>query len=185
MGPGQFGGIAINITGRHLSDSHFTHVLIEALAQHGMTPGSMSIEITERVLMEASNSALEGLGVIRSLGVKVGLDDFGTGYSSLAYLRQFPLDFVKIDSSCIRQLADNTSERAMVTAIIGMAHALQLSVVAEGVETPEELAILKALGCDRAQGFLFSHPVDASTFGALLANGSTLTPEKEPAAAAS
>ncbi len=156
LGPGSFGGIAINISGRHLSDSRFTQVLADALSLHNLPSGAMSIEVTERVLMEASNSAMSGLRAIRALGVKVGLDDFGTGYSSLAYLRDFPLDFIKIDQSAIHALADGAAECAIVTAIIGLAHALHLSVVAEGVETDEQLLILKSLGCDTAQGFLFS-----------------------------
>jgi diguanylate cyclase (GGDEF)-like protein len=156
LGSGGFGGIAININGRHLSDSDFAQVLGDLMAEHGLPPGSMSIEVTERVLMEASNSAMDGLGAIRALGVKVGLDDFGTGYSSLAYLRQFPLDFVKIDQSFMRELGNNAEDRAIVAAIIDLAHALRLLVVAEGVETDQQLLTLKRLGCDQAQGFLFS-----------------------------
>jgi EAL domain-containing protein (putative c-di-GMP-specific phosphodiesterase class I) len=168
LGPGPFAGIAVNITGRHLSDSHFAQVLQDAIAEGGLEPGSMSIEVTERVLMEASNSAMDGLHAIRAQGVKVGLDDFGTGYSSLAYLRQFPLDFVKIDQSFIRELGDQTEQRAIVIAIIGLAHALGLSVVAEGVETDQQLAILKRLGCDQAQGYLFSRPGEPETIATVI-----------------
>jgi EAL domain-containing protein (putative c-di-GMP-specific phosphodiesterase class I) len=175
LAPDHFGGIAINITGRHLSDSHFAQVLGDALAQQGLSAGSMSIEVNERVLMEASNSAMEGLRAIRALGVNVGLDDFGTGYSSLAYLRQFPLDFVKIDQSFIHGLSDQPDEGAIVSAIIGLAHALHLSVVAEGVETEEQLVILKRLGCDQAQGFLFSRADGPAFIGSVIKQRTALT----------
>jgi diguanylate cyclase (GGDEF)-like protein/PAS domain S-box-containing protein len=175
LAPGHFGGIAINITGRHLSDSHFAQVLGDALAQRGLSAGSLSIEVTERVLMEASNSAMEGLRAIRGLGVNVGLDDFGTGYSSLAYLRQFPLDFVKIDRSFIHGLSDQPDEGAIVSAIIGLAHALHLSVVAGGVETEEQLVILKRLGCDQAQGFLFSRADEPAFIGSMIKGRTALT----------
>jgi EAL domain-containing protein (putative c-di-GMP-specific phosphodiesterase class I) len=183
LGSGDFGGIAINITGRHLSDSHFAQVLADSLAEHALRTGSMSIEVTERVLMEASNSAMEGLRAIRALGVKVGLDDFGTGYSSLAYLRQFPLDFVKIDQSFIRGLGEKDEESAIVTAVIGLAHALHLSVVAEGVETDEQLLILKQLGCDQAQGFLFSRADEPCSISTVIKQRAALT-GAQPAATA-
>jgi len=123
------------------------------------------LRTTENVLLEASNSAMSGLRALRDAGVQVGLDDFGTGYSSLAYLRQFPLDFVKIDRSFISEVERDDSKRAIVAAIIGLAHALHLLVVAEGVETDGQLHIIEELGCDRAQGFLFaaSGPPVAST----------------------
>ena len=109
--------------------------------------------------MEATNSALDCLRMLRSIGVQVGLDDFGTGYSSLAYLRQFPVDFLKIDRSFVAALSDADShDVAIVTAIIELAHTLGCAVVAEGVETDAQLAALVDLGCDHAQGYLFSRP---------------------------
>ncbi len=110
--------------------------------------------------MEASNSAITGLRGLRDAGVQVGLDDFGTGYSSLAYLRQFPLDFVKIDKSFIDDMDHVAGSLAIVAAIIALAHALELTVVAEGVETERQLRILEDLDCDRAQGFLFARSID-------------------------
>jgi EAL domain-containing protein (putative c-di-GMP-specific phosphodiesterase class I) len=123
-------------------------------------PSNLQLEVTERVLMEASNSAITGLRGLRDVGVQVGLDDFGTGYSSLAYLRQFPLDFVKIDKSFIDEMGSVSGNLAIVAAIITLAHALDLTVVAEGVETAEQLRILEDLECDRAQGFLFARSVE-------------------------
>jgi diguanylate cyclase (GGDEF)-like protein/PAS domain S-box-containing protein len=164
----DFLGVAINVTGRHLADSRFVQIIAEALASNGLAPGSLAIEVTERVLMEASNSSMDCLRTIRELGVPVGLDDFGTGYSSLAYLRQFPLDFLKIDQSFVRQLLRKTTDAAIVTAIIDLAHALGLWVVAEGVETEDQLETLGRLGCDFAQGFYFSRADDPGIIGSLI-----------------
>jgi EAL domain-containing protein (putative c-di-GMP-specific phosphodiesterase class I) len=152
----DFTDVAINVTARHLAEAGFAQSVIDTLAVHGVPPGALQIEVTERVLMEASNSAMTGLKLLRSAGVKVGLDDFGTGYSSLSYLRLFPLDFVKIDQSFIHGLAVGPAERAIVGSIIDLSHALGMAVVAEGVETEAQLEQLRALGCDRAQGFLFA-----------------------------
>ena len=159
--PGSaFTEVAINVTARHLADSGFHHAVIDQLDAHGVPHGDLQVEVTERVLLEASNSSMTGLRALRDAGVQIGLDDFGTGYSSLAYLHQFPLDFVKIDRSFIRGLdwvnSAGRSGRAIVAAIIDLSHALELTVVAEGVETDQQLRILETLDCDRAQGFLFS-----------------------------
>ena len=153
-----FADIAINVTARQVANSGFAESIIDLLAQHGLPADSLQIEVTERVLMEASNSAMTGLRLLREAGVRVGLDDFGTGYSSLSYLRLFPLDFVKIDRSFIRALAPGTTERAIVASVIGLAHALDMAVVAEGVEKQSQLEQLEALGCDRAQGYLIAAP---------------------------
>lgn len=154
----DFSGLAINVTARHLADPEFARSVIENLAAHHLTTGALQIEVTERALMEASNSAMTGLNLLRNAGVRVGLDDFGTGYSSLSYLRLFPLDFVKLDRSFICDLDYGTTERAIVGATITLCHALGLRVVAEGVESPMQLEHLVNLGCDSAQGFLLAPP---------------------------
>jgi EAL domain-containing protein (putative c-di-GMP-specific phosphodiesterase class I) len=151
-----FSDIAINLTARHLADPGFAQSVLDDLESHNLATDALQIEVTERVLMEASNSAMTGLTVLRDAGVKVGLDDFGTGYSSLSYLRQFPLDFVKIDRSFIQKLALGLTEQAIVASIIDLSHALEMQVVAEGVETQSQLDELMTLGCDRAQGHLFA-----------------------------
>ena len=151
-----FTDIAVNLTARHLADAGFAQSVLDDLAAHNLPTEILQIEVTERVLMEASNSAMTGLKLLRGAGVKVGLDDFGTGYSSLSYLRQFPLDFVKIDRSFIQKLALGATERAIVGSIIDLSHALQMGVVAEGVEAQAQADALLALGCDRAQGLLFA-----------------------------
>jgi diguanylate cyclase (GGDEF)-like protein/PAS domain S-box-containing protein len=153
-----FADISINVTARHLADAGFAQAVIDDLARHGLPTGALQVEVTERVLMEASNSAMSALKVLRDAGVKVGLDDFGTGYSSLSYLRLFPLDFVKIDRSFIHELAIGATERAIVASIIDLSHALGMAVVAEGVETQAQADRLAMLGCDRAQGFHFAAP---------------------------
>jgi diguanylate cyclase (GGDEF)-like protein/PAS domain S-box-containing protein len=151
-----FADISINVTARHLADTGFAQSVIDDVRSHDLPTSSLQIEVTERVLMESSKSALSGLKQLREAGVRVGLDDFGTGFSSLSYLRLFPLDFVKIDRSFIHELGLFGAERAIVASIIGLCHALGLEVVAEGAETTAQIEHLVALGCDRAQGFVFA-----------------------------
>jgi EAL domain-containing protein (putative c-di-GMP-specific phosphodiesterase class I) len=152
----KFAGVAINVTARHLADSEFRQAIFDQLEANGVPPGDLQLEVTEQVLMEASNSAMTGLRTLRDLGVGVGLDDFGTRYSSLAYLRQFPLDFVKIDKSFVDDVVIDLKVRAIVAAIIVLSHALELTVVAEGVELADQGQVLIDLGCDRAQGLLYA-----------------------------
>jgi diguanylate cyclase (GGDEF)-like protein/PAS domain S-box-containing protein len=168
FGGNGFSGVAVNVTTRHLADAGFAQDVITLLDAHSLPHGHLHVEVTERVLMEASNSAMTGLRALRDAGIKVGLDDFGTGYSSLAYLRQFPLDFVKIDKQFVHGLAGAAGEDAIVAAIIALAHAIGLYVVAEGVETAGQLDALKLLGCDCAQGFLLGLPGAPDAVDALI-----------------
>ena len=156
FGETDFAGVGINVTTRRLADAGFAKEVVDALDAHDLPRDHLQVEITERVLMEASNSAMTGLRGLREAGIPVGLDDFGTGFSSLAYLRQFPLDFVKIDGSFIHGLTLAGGEDAIVAAIVGLSHALGLFTVAEGVESQRQRDSLRALGCDRAQGFLYA-----------------------------
>jgi len=126
-----------------------------------MDARSLEIEITESVLVKHAEVATVILRAIRDIGVRVSVDDFGTGYSSLSYLRKFPLDSIKIDQSFVRQITPKTEDAGIVSAIISMGHGLNLRVIAEGVETDEDLAFLKAHHCDEAQGFLFTRPLPA------------------------
>lgn len=155
LGDARFSSISVNVTARHLADPEFAPSVVTKLDAYGLPHGFLQIEITERVLMEATGVALSTLHRLRAAGIRVGLDDFGSGYSSIAYLLRFPLDFVKIDQRFIHYLEGKRTDRAIVAAIITLAHALGLSVVAEGVETEAQLEALSALHCDRAQGFLF------------------------------
>jgi EAL domain-containing protein (putative c-di-GMP-specific phosphodiesterase class I) len=113
-------------------------------------------------------TTIEGIDALRALGVSLSIDDFGTGYSSLGYLRRFPVDSVKIDRSFVDGLGTESEDSAIVAAVVSLGHALGLSVVAEGVETDDQLAELGALGCDRAQGFLFSPPQPADVFASVV-----------------
>jgi EAL domain-containing protein (putative c-di-GMP-specific phosphodiesterase class I) len=150
--------VSVNISARHLADAKFARGVIDTLDARGLPRDHLQVEVTEQVLMETSHSAMTGLRALRDAGVKVGLDDFGTGFSSLAYLRQFPLDFVKIDKSFVHGLAVTGREDAVVAAIVTLSHALGLVVIAEGVETQSQLDSVKSLGCDRVQGFLLARP---------------------------
>ncbi len=163
--------VDLNVTARRVADATLSDAIVDALDSRGLSRNSLQIEVTERVLMEASNSAMVGLRNLRDAGILVGLDDFGTGFSSLAYLRHFPLDFVKIDKSFVQRLTDDTGEEAIVAAIIGLSHALGLEVVAEGVETRGQLESLTALGCDRAQGFLIARPGEPGAVDELIMAG--------------
>ena len=166
-----FAEVAINITARHLADSLFPQAVIDRLDEAGLPHDHLHIELTERTLIEASSSAMHGLRALRDAELRVGLDDFGTGFSSLAYLRQFPLDFVKIDRAFVQDLERDPRERAIVQAVVALAHALDLTVVAEGVETPSQLRVLKELECDRAQGFLFSSSKSPERISEMVAGG--------------
>jgi diguanylate cyclase (GGDEF)-like protein len=141
---------------------------IDRLRELGLSGNSIVIEITEGILMNNSASVTESLIQFRDAGIQVAIDDFGTGYSSLAYLNKFDIDYLKIDQSFVRNLAPDSSDRALCEAIVGMAHSLGLLVIAEGVETAQQRDLLKDLHCDFAQGYLYSKPVPASQFEAYL-----------------
>jgi diguanylate cyclase (GGDEF)-like protein len=154
----DFSFIAMNVSARHLADPGFTRSVIDGLAMHLLPTEVLQIEVTERVLTEASSSALTALKGLRRAGVAIGLDDFGTGYTSFSDLRRLPLDFVKIDSSLTGELDAGIAEGAVFGSIIDLCHALGMAVVAEGVETAGQLAELVALDCDRAQGLFLGAP---------------------------
>jgi diguanylate cyclase (GGDEF)-like protein len=163
--------VAVNLSARQLSRVSVQETVQSALAAAGCSADMLSLEITETVLMEAGPHVREELEALRKLGVHIGLDDFGTGYSSLAYLKRFPLDFVKIDRCFVAGLGHDPEDDAIVDAIISLSRALGLSTVAEGVETTDQLEHLRSLGCDRTQGYLFARPGPASSLDALLEAG--------------
>jgi EAL domain-containing protein (putative c-di-GMP-specific phosphodiesterase class I) len=138
---------------------------LQALSLPGQ---SLVVEITEGLLLDASNAVSNRLLQLRDAGIQVALDDFGTGYSSLSYLKKFDIDYLKIDRSFTRNLAPDSSDMALSEAIIVMAHKLDLKVIAEGVETPEQRDLLAAAGCDYGQGYLFAKPMPATQFDAFL-----------------
>jgi EAL domain-containing protein (putative c-di-GMP-specific phosphodiesterase class I) len=156
--------VAINVTARELASADFASLLAALLGEHGLRGRDLAIEVTEHVLLQSSNSAISSLVNLRDLGVQIGLDDFGTGFSALSYLQTFPLDFLKIDRSFIERVVVDDRSSSIVAAIIGLAHALGLTVVAEGIETAEQLAKVRSLKCDRGQGIALSRTLAARDF---------------------
>jgi diguanylate cyclase (GGDEF)-like protein/PAS domain S-box-containing protein len=160
--------MAVNVSAIQFRDENFLEDLFAILSETGLDPSLLELGLTESVLMKRVESTASILQTLRERGVQVAVDDFGTGYSSLSYLRNFPLDALKIDQSFVRQITTTPDETTVVSAMISMGRSLKLRVVAEGVETPEELAFLHARECDEAQGYYFSHPVPAQQFARLL-----------------
>jgi EAL domain-containing protein (putative c-di-GMP-specific phosphodiesterase class I) len=159
--------ISTNVSARSLEDSTFVDRMRRAMTWYGVEGSAIRVEITERSLLAPSPAVVESLRGIAELGIDVGLDDFGTGYSALAYLQSFDLRFLKIDRSFVSRLG-NRRDDAVVAAVIDLAHAFELRVVGEGVETPEQLVALRAMGCDRAQGFLMGRPLPPDELTALV-----------------
>jgi diguanylate cyclase (GGDEF)-like protein/PAS domain S-box-containing protein len=163
--------IAVNISAMEFRDEHFLEGVFAILRETGLDPRSLELELTEGVLMKRAESTETILESLRASGVRLAIDDFGTGYSSLSYLRKFPIDALKIDQSFVRQITTAPDDTTIVTAMISMGRSLKLRVVAEGVETQEELAFLQAHECDEAQGYYFSRPVPPDQFASLLKAG--------------
>jgi EAL domain-containing protein (putative c-di-GMP-specific phosphodiesterase class I) len=167
----NFSTIAVNVSAMEFRDDHFLEGVFKILRETGLDPKYLELELTESVLMKRADSTASILQILRERGVKIAIDDFGTGYSSLSYLRKFPVDALKIDQSFVRQISTVGDDTTIVTAVIGMARSLKLRVVAEGVETLEELEFLRAHRCDEAQGFYFSRPLPPAHFAELLRIG--------------
>ena len=151
--------MTVNVSCQQIIDGDFIASIQQALIDHQIDPHWLEIELTESSLMENTSHTIASLQTLQQLGVKVSIDDFGTGYSSLAYLRRFPIDKLKIDIAFIREVTTNPQDAAIARTIIELAHSLNLQVIAEGVETPEQLDFLKKNGCDQVQGYLFSKPL--------------------------
>ncbi len=160
--------IAVNLSIRQLQETDFATRVRDVLEETALPPGQLRLEITESVAMQNLDISIEALGKLKRLGVGITMDDFGTGYSSLSYLKILPVDTLKIDRSFIRDVAQDTNDASIVRASIVLAHELRLRVVAEGVETPDQLHFLRQHQCDEVQGFLFSPAVPAEKFEALL-----------------
>jgi len=153
--------VAVNLSARQFHQHDLVASVRSALAESGLDGGALELEITETTAMQNAEATAAVLRSLRNLGVGISIDDFGTGYSSLNYLKRFPINAVKIDRVFVNDVPNDESDAAIVAAVIGMARSLKLRVVAEGVETAEQLAFLCQLGCDEAQGFYFSRPVAA------------------------
>jgi diguanylate cyclase (GGDEF)-like protein/PAS domain S-box-containing protein len=159
--------MSVNLSARQLSGD-LVDVLTKALGGAGLDPDALTLEITESVLMDDTDSALEALLGLKALGVGLSIDDFGTGYSSLSYLKRFPIDTLKVDRTFVAGLGSDDDDRAIVAGVLAMAEGLRVGVVAEGVETAEQLRTLRGLGCPYAQGYHFERPLAATDFEAVL-----------------
>ncbi len=160
--------LSVNVSARQFRDDAFPELVETILSETGISPQHLELEITESVFLVDGEAVADRFRRIQELGVKIALDDFGTGYSALNYLRRFPIDRVKIDQSFVRELTREGPARALIEAIIAMAHSLGMTVVAEGVELPEQAEILRDSACDDLQGFLFGRPIAPSEFEASL-----------------
>jgi diguanylate cyclase (GGDEF)-like protein len=159
--------IAVNVSKLQFDGGHVLAVLREQVARHGLQPGQLVVEITESLLVSDADAALDLLAQIQALGVHLSIDDFGTGYSSLSYLKRFPVDELKIDRSFIVDIPARPEDLAIVRTVVALGHSLGMTVVAEGVEQPTQLAALRDAGCDHYQGFLFSPAVPPDEFADL------------------
>ena len=157
--------ISVNLAARQVADRTLAKTVAGIIERTGIAPGAVVLELTENTLMQDTSSTIEALHALRSQGVHLSIDDFGTGYSSLSYLKRFPVESLKIDRSFIDGLGRESEDTSIVEAIIRLAHALELSAVAEGLETPTQLETLRTLGCDFAQGYLLGHPLPAEVIG--------------------
>src|SRR5207302_10058277 len=147
--------MAVNLSPRQFAHEHLLHDVDEALLASGMSPVLLQLEVTESMVMRNVSRAIRVLDAIQNRGIRLAIDDFGTGYSSMSLMKQFPIDTIKIDRSFVRDLENSSEDRAIAKAIISMGKALGLTVVAEGVETTEQDAFLRANECDEFQGYLF------------------------------
>ncbi len=160
--------VAVNLSARQFQQRELPSVIERVLSETSFPAAMLDVEITESAAMQNAELSLTIMKRLKEMGVRISIDDFGTGYSSLSYLKRFPIDTVKIDQGFVRDLGTGTSDGAIISAVISMARALKLRVVAEGVETREQLAFLQREQCAEIQGFLFSRPVSAEEFEATL-----------------
>ena len=154
--------ISVNLSAHQLALPDLVSQVTEALDQVHLDAGSICLELTETALMQDVDGAMSTLAALHDLGVQLSIDDFGTGYSSLLYLRRYPVDYLKIDRTFVAGFGADTHDEAIASAIIGLAHSFGLKVVAEGVETEQQLDLLRSMGCDLAQGYLWSRPVPSN-----------------------
>lgn len=160
--------VAVNLSGRQFLHHNLIKSIEDAVRSARLRPQTLEFEITESIAMHNAEDSIGIMRQLKGLGVRLALDDFGTGYSSLAYLKRLPIDKLKIDKSFVRDIPEDANDLAIVSAIIAMAHALGLSVQAEGVETKAQAEFLADCGCDYAQGFLFGRALPADELAALL-----------------
>jgi EAL domain-containing protein (putative c-di-GMP-specific phosphodiesterase class I) len=160
--------VAVNLSARQFRQQRLDAVIGRIVTESRIDPRLLEFELTESILMTDAESAVETLRQIKARGIRLALDDFGTGYSSLSYLKRFPLDALKIDRAFIRDVTENPDDVSIVVAIINLARSLRLHVIAEGVETQEQLEFLRRHGCDEAQGYYIARPMDVAAISRVL-----------------
>jgi EAL domain-containing protein (putative c-di-GMP-specific phosphodiesterase class I) len=160
--------VAVNLSAVQFRQKNLVEFISQVLEDTGLDASFLELEVTESVIMQNAEEATLVLEKLHAKGIHISIDDFGTGYSSLSYLKRFPLDTLKIDRSFVRDISSDPDDAAIVKSVIALAHSLRLGVIAEGVETEEQLAFLSALGCDEYQGYYRSRPVPAEEFAQLL-----------------
>jgi EAL domain-containing protein (putative c-di-GMP-specific phosphodiesterase class I) len=168
--------MSVNLSGRQLADPRLQEEIDSALRNSATGPGALRLELTESVLMDHAEAVLRILDSLRSLGVRIWVDDFGTGYSSLSYLHRFPVDGLKIDKTFVDVLDGSEHGAAMIRTIVGLANALHVDVIAEGIESRHQADELLRLGCMRGQGYHFGEPLAAAKVPALFGNTLPLPP---------
>ncbi len=179
--------VSVNLSARQLRDNSFVPLVVQILEETGLDPHYLELELTESALMGDAGDTVCKLLRLKELGISISVDDFGTGYSSLSYLKHLPIDTIKVDRSFVRDIVNDADDAAIVDAIVAMAHSLKLNVIAEGVETLEQLEFLRERKCQQAQGYYFARPLDPRQFEAFVAQGmpvgdmSVSTPDMTPA----
>jgi EAL domain-containing protein (putative c-di-GMP-specific phosphodiesterase class I) len=172
--------VAVNLSARQLTDDRIVTTVTAALEASGLEPHRLVLEVTESALIDRPDLALTNLRHLKALGVRLAIDDFGTGYSSLTYLKQMPVDVIKVDRSFVSGLGHDAGDTAIVASVVALARAFGIQAVSEGVETAEQHHHLRILDCELAQGFLWSRPVPAAEFRALLPRFATPHPSGDP-----
>jgi EAL domain-containing protein (putative c-di-GMP-specific phosphodiesterase class I) len=167
--------VSVNVSARQFREKTWTSRVTHALAESGLDARYLELELTESLLMQDVEQAIATMNELQALGVQFAIDDFGTGYSSLSALKNFPVARLKIDQSFIRSLPDDTDDRNIAAAVIALGHKLNMRVIAEGVETAEQLAFLRDNQCDEFQGYHFSRPITPDAIEALLKKGRRIT----------
>ena len=162
--------VSVNVSAVQFRQPNLAELVAQTLRDSGLPGDRLELELTEGMLMEQPEAASATMAALKQMGVRLSLDDFGTGYSSLSYLKRFPIDKLKIDQSFVREIPADDDSSAITGAIVSLAHSLQLKVIAEGVETKEQLDFLIQKGCDEVQGYYFSKPLAANDFQLKLSN---------------
>jgi diguanylate cyclase (GGDEF)-like protein len=171
----NYGFVAVNLSGQHFrQDNNLIEIIDRVLKESGIEPHNLELELTESIIMQNAELTIGVLSKLQSMGVKVAIDDFGTGYSSLSYLKHFPVNTLKIDRCFIQDITTDRHDSTISLAIIDLAHSLSLQVIAEGVETAEQVEFLKEHGCDQIQGYFFSPPLPDTEFEKMLIDGKCL-----------